>query len=64
MNVRHINTPEDYSEYRADKGLHDAYKNRVNVLTIDELVRMWVEHMEAQPPIVNAIDKHSNMGED
>lgn len=40
MTVRRVENAEDYRDYLADKGLHDAYKNRVNVPTIDQLVRM------------------------
>lgn len=45
---RQINTPEDWSEYKADKGLHEAYKNRANVPTVEQLIRKWVEHLSAE----------------
>jgi len=47
MTVKQIETPEDWSEYRADKGLHDAYSRRAEMSKTHSwqaLLRKWVEH--------------------
>lgn len=58
MNVKPILTPEDYSEYLADKGLYEAYKIRDEVQrthSIPRLIRMMVDHMKENPD-----DRQSN----
>lgn len=50
-NVRHIESPDDYSDYLADKGLADAYKQREEIErthSIPKLIRMWVEWHKGQ----------------
>ena len=56
MNVKAVENPEDYREYLADKGLYEAYKNRSNIPTIDQLVRRWVEHEGRQSVIPTPSD--------
>jgi hypothetical protein len=46
--MRRIETAEDYRDYLADKTLHTAIINRVNVPTPDDLVRLTIEAMERE----------------
>lgn len=47
--VRYIETPEDYRDYLADRGLYEALKSREEIErthSIPKLIRMWVDHLK------------------
>lgn len=55
-----VNTAEDLKEYEADKLLHQAYKQRGDVPSFEELVRKWVEHLSLEP--VTPVTPQTNNG--
>lgn len=51
MSENPISNLEDYQDYLADKGLHEAYKIRDAVQithSYDRLLRMWIDHLSEQ----------------
>lgn len=47
--VRQINNPDDYSEYLADKGLHEAYKIKQQIQSTHsypKLIDLWKDHLK------------------
>jgi len=61
--VYQINTPDDYSEYLADKGLAQAYKQRAEMdetHNFQALARKWLEHERAEAVITPPNSKENS----